>query len=94
MSEFTNPSSKGASCSYAALGNYNADYSMNVPAQGRVVTGRYIVPQWSPISYDSLQNLNGGVQSCSGYSGILSAYGSSSENCNTQYKTSLCGARQ
>lgn len=90
MSEYTNTSTAGAPCSYADLGNYNADYSMAVPAQGKVITGKYMVPQWDAISYESL---TAPVPSCSGYSNISNAYGKNAGSCQTSYKTSLCGTR-
>jgi hypothetical protein len=89
--DYNNYSAGGASCSYAALGNYDDGYSMNVPAQGKVTSGAYIVPTWSPISYDSLTSK---VPSCSGYSNIDSAYGKDAARCQTTYRTSLCGNRQ
>jgi len=89
MSEYTNTTSSMApSCAYADLGNYSADYSMDVPPQGKVSSGAYIVPTWSPISYDSLTSK---VPSCSGYGSIQSAYGSDASRCQTTYRTSLCG---
>lgn len=88
MSEYNNSMSSGASCAYANLGNYNDGYSMNVAAQGRVVSGMYAVPAWDPISYDSLTNK---VPSCSGYSDINQAYGQDAGNCQTTYRTSVCG---
>uniref|UniRef100_A0A6C0ELC9 Uncharacterized protein n=1 Tax=viral metagenome TaxID=1070528 RepID=A0A6C0ELC9_9ZZZZ len=89
MSAEYNNNSTGASCNYANLGNYNEGYSMNIAPQGKVTSGAYIVPTWSPISYDSL---TGEVPSCSGYSGINAAYsGAGGGKCQTTYRTSLCG---
>ncbi len=91
-SDYVNHASSSSSCAYAALGQYNAEYSMNGPAfQGRVTSGNYVVPTWSAISYDSL---TAKVPSCSGYSDIMSAYGQDSGSCNTVYRTSLCGGAQ
>lgn len=87
--DYNNFSAGGASCSYSALGSYNADYSMGVPVQGKVVTGKYIVPSWEGISYNSLSSP---VPSCSGYADINQAYGKDASNCQTTYRTSLCGA--
>lgn len=87
-SEYNNYVAEGAPCAYAQLSNYTADYSMDVPPQGKVVTGKYIVPTWNPISYDSLTQK---VPSCSGYSNISDAYGSDAGRCQTTYRTSLCG---
>ncbi len=90
--DYNNYASSSGSCAYAALGAYNAEYSMMGPAfQGRVTSGAYVVPTYSPISYDSLTAT---VPSCSGYSNIMSAYGDSAASCNTTYRTSLCGGSQ
>lgn len=78
----------GPSCSYANLGNYNDGYSMQVAPQGKVISGGYVVPTWSPISYDSLTM---GVGTCSGYANIMDAYGASAGSCQTTYRTSVCG---
>lgn len=87
FSEYNNFNT-GASCNYANLGNYNEGYSMNIAPQGKTTSGVYIVPQWTPIGYNSL---SGDVPSCSGYSDIQNAYGSKAGNCQTTYRTSLCG---
>lgn len=86
--EYNNWMSNGAACSYASLGGYNDGYSMNVAPQGKVTSGAYIVPTWSPISYDSLSSK---VPSCSGYAPIDAAYGADAARCQTTYRTSLCG---
>lgn len=83
-------SAGASSCSFATLSGYSGGYSMNVPPQGKVTSGAYIVPSWSPISYDSL---TAKVPNCSGYYGIESAYGSNAAQCQTTYRTSLCGNR-
>jgi len=88
MTEYNNNTSSGASCSYAALGNYTADYSLNIAPQGKQINGAYIVPTWSPISYDALTS---SVPSCSGYADINQAYGKNAGTCQTTYRTSLCG---
>ena len=90
MSEYNNTATS-ASCDYANLGNYSADYSLGVAPQGKVISGAYIVPTWSPISYDSL---TAKVPSSSGYNNIESAYGSNAANCQTTYTTSLCGGKR
>jgi len=89
-SEYVNYSSGSSACSYAPLGQYNGDYSMGVPFQGKVTNGSYVVPTWGGISYDALTNK---VPSCSGYFDVNSAYGSDAGNCQTTYRTSLCGGR-
>lgn len=87
--DYVNYAAGSASCSYAPLGNYTADYSMGVPVQGKVVTGKYIVPVFEGISYNSLTSE---VPSCSGYADINQAYGKGAGNCQTTYRTSLCGS--
>lgn len=89
--DYNNFASGGASCAYANLGGYNDGYSMNIAPQGKVTSGAYIVPTWSPISYDSLTSA---VPSCSGYANIESAYGADAASCQTTYRTSLCGGQQ
>lgn len=89
--DYTNYTAGGASCSYGSLGEYNAGYSMDVPPQGKITSGAYIVPTWDPISYDSLSNPFG---SCSGYATINNAYGQGSGKCQTTYRTSLCGGQR
>ena len=91
MSEYNNYTTGGPSCSYADLANYNAGYSMNIAPQGKVISGKYIVPTWSAISYKSLEN---DVPTGSGYFNVTSAYGSDAGNCQTTYRTSLCGNRK
>jgi hypothetical protein len=86
--DYNNYAAGGSACSYAALGAYNDGYSMTVPSQGKQVSGMYIVPQWSAISYDSLTSK---VPSCSGYYDIGSAYGKDAGSCQTTYRSSLCG---
>ena len=85
-----NNSSGGAACSYASQGNYTADYSMSVPFQGKLSKGMYITPSWGSIGHDDLTNK---VPTCSGYFDVNSAYGSNAGNCQTTYRTSLCGNR-
>lgn len=89
MSEYS-ANSGGAPCSYGSLGNYNDGYSMAVPPVGKVVSGQYIVPQWSAIGYDSLTQK---APSCSGYPNITDAYGKGADACQTTYRTSLCGSK-
>lgn len=87
-SDYVNYSAGSSSCQYAPLGQYTGDYSMGVPFQGKVSSGNYIVPQWGAIGYDALTNK---VPNCSGYFDVNSAYGSDAGNCQTTYRTSLCG---
>jgi len=90
MSEYTNAGG-APSCSYTSLGNYLEGQSMDVPPMGKVVTGQYIVPQWQAIGYDDLTQKD---PSCSGYPNIVNAYGKSAPNCQTTYRTSLCGPKR
>lgn len=88
--DYVNHASSSAACAYADLGTYNSNYSsVGVPFQGKVTSGAYIVPTWSPITYDSL---TARVPSCSGYSDIMTAYGADAGSCNTTYRTSVCGS--
>ena len=86
--DYNNYSAGGSTCQYNRLGSYTSGYSMSVPAQGKVTSGAYIVPQWSPISYESL---TAKVPTCSGYSSIQVAYGAGAGSCQTTYATALCG---
>jgi len=84
-----NHSTSGApSCMYANFYSYNNGYSMDVPPQGKVITGQYIVPTYDAIGYESL---TAKVPNCSGYSDINAAYGKDAAKCQTNYRTSLCG---
>lgn len=87
-SDYVNYSAGSSACSYAPLGQYNGDYSMGVPFQGKVTSGAYIVPGWGNLGHDSLANK---VPNCSGYFDVNSAYGADAGNCQTTYRTSLCG---
>lgn len=87
-SDYNNYSSGAAACNYAPLGQYNDGYNMGVPPQGRATKGVYITPVWGGIGYDALINK---VPNCSGYFDINSAYGANAGNCQTTYRTSLCG---
>ncbi len=87
--DYNNYAAGGSSCSYASLGVYNSEYSMGVAPQGKVSSGQFIVPTWSPISYDALTSR---VGNCSGYNSIENAYGKDAASCQTTYRTSLCGS--
>lgn len=87
-SDYVNYSAGSSACNYAPLSQYTADYSMGVPFQGKVSSGSYIVPTWGSIGYDSLTNK---TPTCSGYYDINGAYGANAGNCQTTYRTSLCG---
>jgi hypothetical protein len=87
--DYNNWSAGGAGCNYSDLMNYTAPYSMGVAPQGKVISGKYLVPTWDAISYDSLV---GKSPTCSGYGTITSAYGAGAGNCKTVYSTSLCGS--
>lgn len=85
--DYTNYTS-GPSCAYSQLSTYNDGYSMQVAPQGKNISGKYIVPTWAPISYDSL---TASAPNCSGYNNIESAYGANAASCQTTYRTSVCG---
>ena len=86
--DYTNYTAGGPNCSYADLGAMNRGYSMGVPPQGKVSQGAYIIPSWDAISYDTLTSK---VPSCNGYYSIQGAYGKGAGQCQTTYRTSLCG---
>lgn len=86
-SEYNNTPGNAPPCAYASLSKYTSDYGMGVAPQGKVISGRYIVPTWDPISYDSLTNP---AATCGGYVGINAAYGKGAAQCQTTYRTSLC----
>lgn len=89
MSSFDyNNSTSGSRNVYASLNNYSSGYSMDVPPQGKVVSGQYIVPTYDAIGYESL---TAKVPNPSGYSDINTAYGKDAATCQTNYRTSLCG---
>lgn len=83
-----NNSTSGSRNMYASLNNYSSNYSMDVPPQGKVVSGQYIVPTYDAIGYESL---TAKVPNPSGYSDINTAYGKDAATCQTNYRTSLCG---
>ena len=87
-SDYVNYSAGSSACSYAPLGNYTGDYSLGVPFQGKISNSKYIVPSWNAIGYNDLTNK---VPNCSGYFDVNSAYGANAGNCQTTYRTSLCG---
>lgn len=87
-SEYNNMLAGGSPCNYSSLSTYTDPYSMDVRPQGKVVSGVYMVPQWSAIAYDSL---TAKVPSCSGYSNIDVAYGKDAGSCNTVYTKLSCG---
>jgi hypothetical protein len=83
-----NNSTSGFRNTYASLNNYSSGYSMDVPPQGKLITGQYIVPTYDAIGYESL---TAKVPNPSGYSDINAAYGKDAATCQTNYRTSLCG---
>jgi hypothetical protein len=90
MSEYSGMNTGGASCSYSSLSNYNSGYAMGVPVEGKVVTGKYIVPQWAAPSY---ADWTAKVPSCSGYADITNAYGADAGKCQTTYRQSICNPK-
>ena len=91
--DYNNVISSGSACSYSALGGYTDNYSMNVPVQGRVTSGNYVVPTWAGPSYNTLE-AKGGNPSCSGYPNIGNAYGENAPNCQTTYRASMCSSQR
>jgi len=59
-----------------------------MPKGAKVVTGKYVVPNYGMPGYDTLSRGGG---SCAGYYTIKSAYGKGAGKCNQAYVTSLCG---
>jgi|LakMenEpi03Aug12_release.lakeMendotaPanAssembly.Ray.scaffolds.fasta_scaffold3769248_1 hypothetical protein len=84
--EYNNSSVGSASCNYAALSQYNGNYPVGVPFQGKVASAM-VVPAYGAIGYDALTNA---TPNCSGYFDINAAYGSDAGNCQTQYNVALC----
>jgi hypothetical protein len=86
--EYNNKTAGGSACTYSNLASYNANYAMGVPPMGKPMSGKYVVPTYSPISYDALTGK--GPSSCSGYFTIEGAYGKGAGSCQQTYTTSLC----
>lgn len=87
MSNYESANSvNGPACAYAQLGRYNSPSGIAVPRS--VVTGKYIVPDFSAPGYDTLTGR--GNPSCTGYFNIQRAYGSADGACDQRYITSLC----
>ncbi len=90
MSEHSQFQNGAPACSYGSLGNYNQPYSnINPPPQGKTISGRYIVPAYEAIGYNSLE----GAASCQQYPNINQAYGMGAAKCNTQYRAASCGMK-
>ena len=86
MSQYeTSPTVGAPSCAYATLNNYNMPSGIAVPRA--TVTGKYIVPNFSSPSYNTLQH-GSNVPSCNGFFTIEKAYKSGA--CQQQYIQSLC----
>lgn len=86
MSQYETPSTVSApSCAYATLNNYNMPSGIAVPRA--TVTGKYIVPNFSAPSYNTLSH-GSNVPSCGGYFSIEKAY--KSGQCSQSYIQSLC----
>ena len=89
MSEYSNNSVSGLSCSYARLASYNKGSNNGPAITPGSVSGKYIVPAYGAPGYNTLTAK--GVPSCSGYYNINSAYGKNSgEGCSTQFVQKLC----
>jgi hypothetical protein len=88
MSQYeTAVSPYGPSCAYSTLATYNTPSGIAVPRTQ--VSGRYIVPSFSPPGYSTLTGNS--APGCTGYFNIMKAYGCGPDgSCNQQYVTSLC----
>lgn len=84
-SEWSNPTSKGGSCSYNTLCSYNSN---SMGFKHKPTKGVYVVPNYTAPGYDTLVGKPG---SCGCYGNISNAYGSHGGRCNQAYTTSLCG---
>ena len=88
--EYNNNSVAGSSCSYANLSNYNnGSQGTNPPVSASVISGVYVVPEYSSPGYNTLSHNSNGP-SCSGYFNIQNAYGANANNCSTKYVQKLC----
>ena len=88
-SEYTKPMVGASACNYQTLCSYNTGGQMApMPANAKVVSGKYIVPAYNAIGYNALNHNMAG--SCSGYFNIRGAYPGGGK-CNQAYVTSLCG---
>lgn len=89
MSEYNNNSVGGPSCSYAKLSHYNnGSQGMRPPVPATTVSGKYIVPDYSPPGYATLTH--NAAPTCAGYFNIQGAYGKNAGSCSTQYVSKLC----
>jgi len=79
--EYTRPSVTSSGCAYATLDNYNQNYyalgGQGAPVPAQAMSNQIIVvPSYGGPGYNLTQQR---VPSCSGYSSIQSAYGSSNQ---------------
>jgi len=76
-------------CAYASLANYNnGSQGMSPPVPRGTVSGFYVVPAYGAPGYNTL--MHDSAPSCSGYFNIGAAYGTSADNCGTQFVRKLC----
>ena len=81
------------SCQYSTLGTYNGTSFLgnSPPVPATTVSGIYVVPNYSSIGYNALTTPFGNYPpSCSGFRGIISAYGPHASTCNQQYSVRPC----
>jgi len=81
------------SCQFATLATYNGAIGNpalagQTPVPLTTAVGMQLVPAWAPIGYNSL--MRSGQSPCNGYPTIMGAYGTGSNNCQTQYVKRLC----
>ena len=90
--DYYGSNSGGAPCQYASLGTYTSNYEGGTESQAKITMGKAIVPQWGAMSsYDSMA---ASTPNCIGYDNIETAYGRAGGNCQTTYRSTLCGGRK
>jgi hypothetical protein len=83
---------KPSACTYNSLDQYFGDRSVLAPLPETSMnnSGSYLIPNYKPITYDTLINRPGMTPNCSGYYNIGSAYGADADNCSTQFEKRKC----
>jgi hypothetical protein len=91
--DYYGANSGAPSCFYASLSDYTSNYDGGVRGAVATLSGtKIVVPQWGPsAAYESLNNTINQGMSCSGYGTIDNAYGNGSANCQSTYRSTLCG---
>lgn len=75
-------------CTYGTLGNYYGGRGAMAPVPTTTKSGFLVVPNYQAPGYDTLTK---NVPGCGGYHNIQSAYGAGAGQCQTSYRTKLCG---